>query len=129
MSHDNSSKKWHFFASGQSIGKRSSAPETRRPGLLSNINNLRNLAHLKNKKLKETKNRYAIFNVFCYLHHNFLIRYHFDEIFSESCSASLSENFDTKFEFFPCRITKIEFFETTGCGPSRTCGTSGRIGF
>ena len=48
MSCDNSSKKWHFYASGQSIGKRSSVPETRRPGLLPSINNSRNPALLKN---------------------------------------------------------------------------------
>ena len=129
MSHDNSSKKWHFSSRGQSIGKRSSVSETRRPGLLSSINNSRNLALLKNKKLKEAKNRYDILHVFYNVHHNFLIRCNFDEIFPESCSAGLCEHFDTKFEFFPCRITKIEFFETTVCGPSGTCGTSGRIGF
>ena len=60
MSHDSSSKKWYFFASGQSIGKRSSVSETRRPGLLPSINNSRNLALLKNKK---AKNRYDIFHV------------------------------------------------------------------
>ena len=47
-----------------------------------------------------------------YVHQNFLIRYHFDEITSESYSAGLCEHFNTKFEFFPCRITKMEFFET-----------------
>ena len=129
MSHDNSSKKRYFSASGQSIGKRSSVSETRRPGLLPSINNSRNLGLLKNKKLKEAKNRYDIFHMFHYVYRNFLIRCHFDEIFSESCLAGLCEHFDTKFEFFPCRITKIEFFETTVCGPSGTCGTSGRIGF
>ena len=129
MSYDNSSKKWHFSTSGQSIGKRSSVSETRRPGLFSSINNSRNPALLKNKKLKEAKNRYAIFHVFHYFHYNFLIRCHFDEIFSESCSAGLCEHFDIKLEFFPCRIAKIEFSGTTGCGPSGTGGTSGRIGF
>ena len=129
MSHDSSSKKWYFFASGQSIGKRSSVSETRRPGLLPSINNSWKLAHLKNRKLKEAKNQYDIFHVFHYVHHNFLIRCHFDEVFSESCSAGLCDHFDTKFGFFPCRITKMEFFETTVCGPSGTCGTSGRIGF
>ena len=129
MNHDNSSKKWHFFASGQSIGKRSSVSETRRPGLLPSINNSRNPALLKNTKSKKAKNEYDIFHMFYYTHYNFLIRCHFDEIFSESCSAGLCEHFDTKFEFFPCRITKIEFFETTVCGPSGTGGTSGRIGF
>ena len=129
MGHDNSSKKWHFSASGQSIGKRSSVPETRRPGLLPSINNSRNLALLKNKKIRKEKNQYDIFHMFHYVHHNFLIRCHFDEVFSESYSAGLYEHFDTKFEFFPCRITRIEFFETTECGPSGTGGTSGRIGF
>ena len=50
MSHDNSSKKWHFSPSGQSIGKLSSVPETRRPGLLPSVNNSWNPALLKNKK-------------------------------------------------------------------------------
>ena len=129
MSHDNSSKKWDFFTSGQTIGKRSSVPETRRPGLLPSINNSRNLGLLKNKKFRKAKNRYDIFHMFHYVHQNFLIRCHFDEIFSESCSAGLCEHFDTKLEFFPCRITKMEFFETTRCGPPGTCGTSGRIEF
>jgi len=129
MSHDNSSKKWHFFASGQFVGKWQSLSEARRPRLLSSINNSWNLTILKNRKFRKAKNRYDIFHMLYYLHHNFLIRCHFDEIFSESCSTALCEHFDIKVEFFPCRITKIEFFETTGCGPSRTCGTSGRIGF
>ena len=33
---------------------------------------------------------------------------YFDEIISESCSASLCEHFDTKIEFFPCRIIILE---------------------
>ena len=129
MSHNNSSKKCHFFASGQSIGKRSSVSETRRPGLLPSINNSRNLALLKSSKLKEAKNRYDIFHMFYYFYHNFLIRCHFDEIFSESCSAGLCEHFDIKLEFFPCRITKIEFSGAIGFGPSGAGGTSGRIRF
>ena len=32
-------------------------------------------------------------------------------------------------DFFPCKITKIDFFGTIVCGPSGTCGTSGRIEF
>ena len=130
MSHDNSSKKWHFSASGQSIGKRSSIPETRRPGLLLSINNSRNPTLLKNKKkILKAKHRYDIFHIFYYFQHNFIIQCHFNEIFSESCSAGPCDHFDAKVEFFPCRITKIEFSKTTGCGPSGTCGTSGRIGF
>mgnify|MGYP006955214143 CR=1 FL=1 len=82
----------------------------------------------KNKNFKK-RNINMTFFMFHYVYHNFLIRCHFDEIFSESCSAGLYEHFDTKFEFFPCRITKIEFSGTTRCGPSRTCGTSGRIEF
>ena len=49
MSHDNSSKKEYFSISGQSIGKRSSVSETRRPRLLPSINNSWNLT-LKKKK-------------------------------------------------------------------------------
>ena len=49
--------------------------------------------------------------MFHYVHHNFLIRYHSDDIFSESCSDGLCEHFDTKVEFFPCKIAKIEFLE------------------
>ena len=60
MSHDNSSKKWHFFTSGQSIGKRSSVSETRRPGLLPSINNSRNLGLLK--KLKILKSEKSIWH-------------------------------------------------------------------
>ena len=56
--------------------------------------------------------------MFHYLHRNFLIRCHFDEIFSKSCLAGLCEHFDTKIEFFTCRITKIEFLKAIGCGPS-----------
>ena len=55
MSHNNSLKKWHFSANGEFVGKRSSVPETRRPGILSSINNSWNLALLK--KIKNFKKR------------------------------------------------------------------------
>ena len=129
MNHDNSSTKWHFFASGQFIGKRSSGPETRRPRLLSSINNSWNLVLLKIKKFRKAKNRYDILHMFHCFHHNFLIRCQFDEVFSGLFLADLCEHFDTKFEFFPYRMTKIEFSETAGCGPSGTGETSYQIGF
>ena len=49
------------------------------------------------KKLKEAKNRYDIFHMLYYFHHNSLIRCHFDEILSESCSAGFCDHFDIKF--------------------------------
>ena len=67
--------------------------------------------------------------MFHYVHHNFLTRCHFDEVFSESCSVGLCKHFDIKLESFPCRIAKIEFSEIAGCGSSRTCETSDRSGF
>ena len=69
-----------------------------------------------------------IFPMFHCVHHSFFIRCHFDEILSESCSACLCENFDTKVELFTFRITEIELSETIGCGPLGAGGTSGRIG-
>ena len=49
--------------------------------------------------------------MFHYVHHNFLIRCHFDEIFSESCSAGLCDHFDTKLEFLPFKYRKSDFSE------------------
>ena len=48
--------------------------------------------------------------MFDYVHHSFLIRCHFDKVFSESCSAGLSEHFDIKFGFFPMQNNSNRFF-------------------
>lgn len=81
MSHDNSSKKWYFFASGQPVGKRSSVSETRRPRLLLSISNSRNPALFKKFKSKRSE-KSIYFPYIFYIRYNFLIQCHFDEIFS-----------------------------------------------